>query len=123
MSCFLCHVLSINVNVASEYAIIGFEEHEWDKHGKCAGVKNADDFFAQVCALSHKPLKIMDGKKSLEAAHRAVVAANFEVVHVDTRNSQLSLSACLHSESGRWFLRQSKISAGCTAPITHNCDY
>ena len=36
-----------------------FETHEWIKHGRCAGVKDADDFFTQVCALSAAPLALM----------------------------------------------------------------
>ena len=38
---------------------MAFELHEWKKHGVCAGVKDADDFFTQVCDLSKAPLAAM----------------------------------------------------------------
>ena len=41
------------------YDDLGFEQHEWGKHGVCAGVKDAKDFFTQVCALSAAPLRVM----------------------------------------------------------------
>ena len=41
------------------YDDLGFEQHEWGKHGVCAGVKDAKDFFTQVCALSAPPLRVM----------------------------------------------------------------
>ena len=41
------------------YDDLGFEQHEWGKHGVCAGVKDAKDFFTQVCALSAAPLSVM----------------------------------------------------------------
>ena len=50
--------ISINLNVASKYAIIGFEEHEWGKHGKCAGVKNADDFFGSIACATRSHLHV-----------------------------------------------------------------
>ena len=40
--------------------------------GECAGVKDVDDFFGQVCQLSSGPLSLMKGKASLQAAQSAV---------------------------------------------------
>ena len=39
--------------------IVSFESHEWEKHGECAGVEDAKDFFTQVCKLAEEPLQIM----------------------------------------------------------------
>ncbi|KAG8466362.1 hypothetical protein KFE25_002118 [Diacronema lutheri] len=75
-----------------------FVTHEWDKHGKCAGVASQADFFAQVCALAAAPLHVMaDVRRAggdLAAIANAVATAGFEVFSVDTHNSQLMLSAC-----------------------------
>ena len=38
---------------------LDFERHEWDKHGRCAGVVDATDFFDQLCNLSAAPLKVI----------------------------------------------------------------
>ena len=46
----------------------------------------------------------MSGKKTLEEAQKAIEDAHFEVFNTDETNAQLSLSACLNSDSGRWFL-------------------
>ena len=38
---------------------LGFEQHEWGKHGVCAGVADADDYFTQLCAIAAGPLAAM----------------------------------------------------------------
>ena len=84
-----------------------FETHEWEKHGVCAGVKNADDFFTQICALSAAPLAAMKSSNaSLAAMNAAVTAAGYEVFYVDAdaTTSQLMLSACLNQKTGQWHL-------------------
>ena len=43
--------------------------------GQCAGVRNVDDFFDQVCQLSSEPLSIMKGKASLQDAQSALEVA------------------------------------------------
>jgi len=85
-------------------SILGFENHEWTKHGQCAGVQDVDDFFAQVCQLSSEPLSLMKGKTSLQAAQAALENAGFEIFNADQHNAQLSLSACFHQDSGKWLL-------------------
>merc|ERR1712086_864850 len=95
----------------------GFEEHEWTKHGVCAGVRNADDFFTQMCSLAASPLSIMIDKKKagddLNAMSSAVTKAGYEVFHVDTGISQLYLSACA-GHDGKWKLSKvSQFSSAC----------
>jgi hypothetical protein len=86
---------------------LSFETHEWEKHGWCAGVKDVDDFFNQICGLAAKPTVAMAAVKTLDEMKKAVVSAGYEVFSVDTANDQLQLSACLDSASGQW-----KLAAG-----------
>lgn len=82
-----------------------FEDHEWGKHGVCAGVKDVDDYFNQICSLASGPLSIM-------AAHwpytlediAAVLRSTYPVYNVDTEFDQLELSACLAAATGQWHL-------------------
>jgi hypothetical protein len=61
-------------------------------------VKDADDFFTQVCGMAEDPLAVMSKAKSaggdLDAIANAVADAGFEIFFVDTQYSQLYLSAC-----------------------------
>lgn len=84
---------------------LSFENHEWTKHGKCAGIKDADDFFTQLCALATGPLSAMNNAaRSLDAMKTAVTAAGYEVFSVDSSNQQLSLSTCFNVSTGQWVL-------------------
>lgn len=75
-----------------------FVQHEWQKHGSCAGVTSEQDYFQQVCSLSQAPLKVMteaiSANGDVEAAASALRAAGFPVIQVDGTNSQVMLSAC-----------------------------
>ncbi|GMH70697.1 hypothetical protein TrLO_g13249 [Triparma laevis f. longispina] len=86
---------------------LDFEQHEWEKHGSCAGAKDADDYFEQVCDISTKPLYVMSTSKSsgsdLDGIEKDVVASGYEVFYKDTQYSQLCLSACAGPDS-QWKL-------------------
>lgn len=91
----------------SSSSAVWFQKHEWEKHGVCAGVKNADDFFRQVCQLSSAPLQVM---ASSRAAGQDLVdmadqlqRAGYCVYHIDSYNKQLQHSAC-QDEKGIWHL-------------------
>jgi hypothetical protein len=90
----------------SDAQIVGFETHEWEKHGECAGVADARAFLTTVCSLAEQPLQAMGAARTaggdLDAARRAVVGLGLEVFSVDEKNSQLSLSAC--SDGQTWTL-------------------
>lgn len=87
--------------------VISFEVHEWEKHGKCAGIHDEDDYFTQLCQMALSPIKIMTAMRNqggdIEDMESAVVAAGYEVYEVDTENAQLLLSACATPE-GTWML-------------------
>ena len=89
------------------YDDLGFEQHEWGKHGVCAGVKDAKDFFTQVCALSTAPLKVMaatlSGGGDVTRAASDLKAAGYAIFGTDAKNSQVELSACADA-SGTWHL-------------------
>merc|ERR1712110_1313265 len=40
------------IDSSSDEHALWFENHEWKHHGLCAGSKDADDFFGQVCSIS-----------------------------------------------------------------------
>eukprot|EP00434_Breviolum_minutum_P007927 symbB.v1.2.006992.t1/scaffold426.1/size206518/7 len=92
----------------SESSASWFQKHEWEKHGVCAGVKNADDFFRQVCQLSSAPLQVMAGSRAagqdLVDMADQLQRAGYCVYHIDTYNSQLQLSACQDETTGLWHL-------------------
>lgn len=87
------------------YDDLSFQQHEWGKHGVCAGVVDAADFFGQICNLASAPLKVMAGVKaqggSLSAMETAVTNAGYPVYQVDSGDSQIYLSACAGPD-GKW---------------------
>jgi hypothetical protein len=83
-----------------------FQDHEWDKHGKCTGVKDVSDFFNQVCSLSAGPLKIMDAARAadmdlVDTANQ--LQRSGYCVYNTMSNSQIALSVC-SSGDGIWKL-------------------
>ena len=101
------------------YDDLGFEQHEWGKHGVCAGVKDAKDFFTQVCALSAAPLSVMAATVAaggdVARAAADLKAAGYALFGTDAKNSQVELSACADA-SGTWHLAAiSDFDATCEA--------
>ena len=86
--------------------IIQFETHEWEKHGECAGVRDARAYLTTVCGLAEQPLQAMTAARKagggLDAARRAVMGLGLEIFAVDEQHSQLLLSAC--SDGDTWTL-------------------
>merc|ERR1712008_50842 len=97
-----------------------FENHEWTKHGICAGARSADDFFDQVCTLSKKPLAAMNqvrDEKIMPCVRQKTepeqetcflkiireMKKSFPVFSIDQYNDQIMLSACAGS-NGVWKL-------------------
>ena len=96
------------------YDDLTFAQHEWAKHGACAGVADADAFFTLVCSLSAAPLEIMKSSDSLTAMSDALSSAGFPVFFVDSSSdSQIYLSVC-SSGDGKWLLaKPEEFSAKC----------
>lgn len=85
-----------------------FEQHEWKNHGVCAGARDADDFFGQVCALSSGPLQVLEslkssGLKEIGEFGTRLAAAGYPVHSTDAYTSQVQLSACAGSD-GQWVM-------------------
>lgn len=91
----------------SEEQILWFENHEWTTHGRCAGVKDVDDFFGQVCGLSKDPLGALESAKKagkdLESMADVLKEQGYPVWSLDEREDQILLSACAGYD-GRWIL-------------------
>eukprot|EP00668_Euglena_longa_P022177 GGOE01027584.1.p1 GENE.GGOE01027584.1~~GGOE01027584.1.p1 ORF type:complete len:260 (+),score=33.71 GGOE01027584.1:55-834(+) len=82
----------------------GFQAHEWRKHGTCAGVPDATNFFRQVCSLAAHPLEVMErAGHNFDAQLRSLEAAGIAIFRVDRRNYQFQLSACAGCD-GTWIL-------------------
>ena len=86
-----------------------FEQHEWQKHGECAGVEDANSYFTQICTLSAAPLALMRRVKlaggSLAAMARAVAQQDFFVWYMESNvQSQIFLYACSRGGDSAWQL-------------------
>jgi len=98
---------------------LSFEKHEWEKHGMCAGVQSAKDYFSQICRLAQRPVEIMDGVRA--SGGSAVDAADQlqrsgYCVWSVASHAQVYLSACAGSD-GVWKLADSASFASvCGAP-------
>lgn len=91
---------------------LDFEIHEWTKHGSCSGVKDAKDYFTQICGLSSAPKAIMaasrrSGSTAISDFAAALSAKGYAVFDTDSSNSQVMLSACAGSDS-QWKLADTK---------------
>jgi len=85
---------------------LDFETHEWTKHGICSGVKDATDFFDQICSLSEGPLKVMTAARAagLDLVDTADQLQRSGYCVFSTMNQfQVSLSACAGPD-GKWKL-------------------
>jgi len=75
-----------------------FVDHEWTKHGSCAGTSNGKNYFQQICNMSEEPLKVIAAglKKShdLHALVSELENSNFSVHEIDPEFGQIMLSAC-----------------------------
>lgn len=87
----------------SEEQLLWFENHEWEKHGHCAGVADVEDFFHQICSLSAAPLAAMGKATTFDAMLGALGRAGFPIFDVDHEQDQIYLSACA-AQDGRWKL-------------------
>lgn len=85
----------------SEVQLLWFENHEWEKHGRCAGVADVEDFFHQVCNLSAAPLAAIGNATTFDAIVAAVRRAGYPVWDLDHEQEQIYLSACA-AQDGRW---------------------
>lgn len=87
-------------------------KHEWKAHGKCAGTKNALEYFQQICDLAEDALRLMKQVLASKKVHHVnglagmvseLKHAGMHVWYADTRESQLFLSVCA-GKDGEWQL-------------------
>jgi len=90
-----------------EAAQLEFEQHEWGKHGVCAGVQDAADFFTQVCGLAKAPLAVMTKSRAAGKTATADFASDLKdagyPVFGSMDDGQVLLSACADKD-GTWQL-------------------
>ena len=107
----------------SKSHLLQFEGHEWGKHGRCAGVQNADDFFTQLCTLAEAPLELMaaarkEGHVDLDGYAQKLKDKGFPVFSQDEHNMQVEIAACAGSD-GQWQLAApADFSSKCGAATT-----
>lgn len=85
-------------HMPSCYTDWNFVQHEWFKHGVCAGAQDGDSFFDQVCKLAKEPLELIDLglKKGLsDEAIAQTLRDTFPVVDMDPKTDQITIAACL----------------------------
>lgn len=86
--------------------LLHFQSHEWTKHGRCAGVDSASDYFKQICTMSAEPLQLMAATRasggSLEDMASALTHAGYPVWRTEPKTGELLLSAC--AADGQWKL-------------------
>jgi len=81
----------------------GGQSYTWNRHGMCAGMRDADDFFAVGCELAQRPLAAM---RNPEVATQVYQEAPYEVDWLRSRlagDSRLWLPACSRGD-GTWQL-------------------
>jgi len=91
----------------SEAHQLEFQQHEWTTHGICSGVRNATDYFTQICRLSQAPLAVMattraSGATSTSDFAAALTKAGYSVWDL-MDEGQVELSACA-GRDGNWRL-------------------
>jgi len=90
-----------------ESDLMRFQKHEWDKHGRCAGVDSVSDYFKQVCTLSDRPLQVMRQSRSqgskLQGMADALENSGYPVYELEKGTSEIHLSACA-GPGGDWKL-------------------
>lgn len=93
----------------SDAELARFQKHEWDKHGRCAGVDSASDYFRQICQLSSRPIQVMRQSRSegakLQGMADALESEGYPVHEIEKGTSEVHLSACA-GPSGDWKLAQ-----------------
>ncbi|EOD40706.1 hypothetical protein EMIHUDRAFT_466461, partial [Emiliania huxleyi CCMP1516] len=127
----------------TEAEILDFQEHEFTKHGACAGVDSADDYFTQArllprmnlmcshllrltpshgslqaCGLASGPLGLIRTARvgGMTLIEPVLLAAGYPVWEVDSEHAEVQLSACA-KPSGEWVLaRQRDFEKTCGAP-------
>lgn len=84
-----------------------FVNHEWEKHGQCAGARDVKGFFNTVCSLSAHPVALIEKQKESGASFddmvNAIKDAGYATFSADEGEDQIMLSACACSD-GLWKL-------------------
>eukprot|EP00965_Chrysotila_dentata_P227920 6196300-Pleurochrysis_carterae.AAC.3 len=93
-------------------AELAFEVHEWEKHGECAGVADAVDYFGQICKLAAPPIDVLKkaragGAIAMTEYATALKNSGFSVFDTDSYHGQVLLSACA-TPAGVWKLADVK---------------
>jgi len=118
--CYECRAGDTNCTL-TDHSPSQFQDHEWQKHGVCAGVRSAADYLDQVCSLAEGPLAILSGMRRAGVTNlsefKQVLEAHdpehWEVSSTNQNTSEVYLSACA-DRNGTWHLSpQARFSCAC----------
>ena len=109
--CYRCSRGDSNCSSTPGHSPLEFETHEFGKHGVCAGVESADDYFAQLCLLAESPVAVLRaaraaGTVSLDGFAAALKRSDraIEIFSTNEVTMELYLSACRDPATKSWVL-------------------
>ena len=76
--CYRCARGDVNCSSTPGHSPLQFEDHEWSKHGVCAGVRDSTDYFTQVCRLAARPLELVGEMRGAGERNLTAYAARLE---------------------------------------------
>ena len=89
--------------------LLRFQAHEFDKHGSCAGVSDAHEYFTRACNLAAAPLAVIGRARTagdslgLQGVEAALLIGGYPVWQVNHGTAEVLLSACAGTD-GAWRL-------------------
>ena len=88
-------VVDTNCSGVPHHSPSEFQDHEWSKHGVCAGVRDAQDYLTQICTLAAPPLRVLSAARSAGTTSldrfKALLEVNLALALTRTRTLPLTL--------------------------------
>jgi hypothetical protein len=71
-----------------------FVQHEWTKHGACAGTADEASYFDTICRMAREGTRLIDNTQPLQTIAATLYSHGLPVHCVDNSNQQIYISAC-----------------------------